>query len=1305
MTRRGVFEHTSKQTRIEAKKARDEARRVRTRALPSAMAKRRTRGRAKKEQVEAEKEVEEKADEKEERVEGPRSQDEELAMLAERIRNESGKDALVKALGKLAEMLEVAPQAKMSVRSAYLPCALALTEPGVFRHKDREVKLLLATCLAHVMRLYAGVPDHPYNDSRLADVFGRFLWTFRLLDDAGGSSYARALHVLEIISRIKCCVLLLDFENQELTLDVMTVLFSAVNAENHGNVAPLALDVLCDIVRACEGDVHQDMLDVILWALIEGRKVEQHTFELAQGVLRRCELELMGPVQAFLCATIETGPIQNSELHDQYHDIILLLYENCPSMLGNVLPALEVELTVDDEEKRASAVNVLGKVFGLSEGDAVSEFPALFESFLDRFHDKRTSIRQSMVDCAKNIALSSEDGREKIIAALEERLLDPEDKVRSSTVSALCDIACVAPSELSKHTILQAATRLRDKRVPVRKEAMNKLASVFSKLSTMEEGVFEKIVWIPAKILPLVYDEHIGLHTVEHLLQKKLVSPKLEPEVAVEIWSKAYAHCEATAAQALHEILHSKAALQKHFKEYIKKRGELKAASKECNASVEAEMKGAMHAIAQFFPEREIALQHLVGIHALKDGHIMRGLETLAGNDTIPEAAKRAEVDVLKRVGSQSPLYDFVRTLCARLSCAPFRKEHVGVLLDTIGDILENSAAPLADPYASLLLCVSKALPALLSNSLPRLERILHASERCHDMMVESMLKIIVSAGNYFQSDPSDRSKLQVILSRICRTGTRQQAKYAVRALGALFDVDVKDVSATLGVAMHNALKASNTSMGRKKAALVAFANLCQRCPDGVESYVPAVLDTVADILRRKENSAETISLKIEATKFLARVCLPTDTKDLQLVPPKEISWKLADALATLTSLVEVDVNGEPREESAMVRLAAAKALLRIVRWRNAKVHVEAYRLIAYVALDPVADVRHGFATKLYKGIRLYGLNSKFAAIFAMFAVDVEPEFVNYAKACLKYYIRSKRQTAQRAALAGKKLTVSSHPEFILPFLLHVLAHHPDFPNVEAQSVGQKDDKIADAIAPFQTIISFAIGALLLTPTDGLEPGSSLPAVLAVLRRLKVVEDPHSQRVSCAVWTLADIALQMAKELALKRHWDITRKFPGSVPVPNIFKPREEKRDPLASPAARRPSVEGSFLPDQLLPISPGWKGFFSTTPSKRTRPTPAAENTPPENREAAVHHITPPDGLAMRTRPSRAASAAARDNILKDAQQHGSEKSNDSNASMRSSPEQLLDPKVSRQSKRMKSKLAGKENEHDLPRRTRRRV
>lgn len=1305
VTRRGMFEHHSEQMVDEGKKRRETKHDACARVqVPSAMAKRRTRGRAKKDEVEDPKEVDKGEKEKEDRVEGPRSQDEELAILAERIRSESGKDALVKALGKLAEMLEVAPQAKMSVRSAYLPCALALMEPGVFRHKDREVKLLLSTCLAHVMRLYAGVPDHPYNDFRISEVFGRFLWTFRLLDDAGGTSYPRALHVLEIVSRIKCCVLLLDFESQELTLDLMQVFFSSVNSENHANVAPLALDVLCDIVRACEGDIHQDMLDVILLAMIEGKKVEQHTFELALGVLRRCELELMGPVQAFLCSTIETGPIQNSELHHHYHDLILILYENCPAMLGNVLPALEVELTVDDEEKRASAVILLGKIFGLGEGDAVSEFPTLFGSFLDRFHDKRASIRQSMVDCAKGIALASEEGREEIVSSLEERLLDPEDKVRSSAVSALCDIICATPGEVSKSTMLQAAARLRDRRVLVRKEAMNKLAGVFSRLSTMEEEVFDKVVWIPSKILPLVFDEHIGLQIVENLLQKKLVSPKLQPEVVVEIWSKAYAHCEATATRALHDILHSKAALRTLFREYIKKRDELKIAAKESKNCLEAEMKGMTKAMSHFFPEKESALQHLTSIHALKDGHIMRGLETLARNDAVPEATSRAETDVLKRIGSQSQLYEFAKVLCARLICAPFRREHVTVLLDTIGDILENSAAPLADPYASFLLCLSKAFPALVSNSLPQLERILKTSERCHDVMVESMLRIIVFGGSSFQSDPTDQAKLQVLLSRICRTGTRQQAKYAVRALNALYGEDLRDIIASLGVAMHNALKATNTSMIRKKAALAAFANLCQYSPDGFESYLPAVLDIVGNILHERGKSAEAVSLKIEATKFLARICLPADTNDLQKAPPQEVSWRLADALATLTPLVEVDVDGTPKEASAEVRLAAAKALLRIARWRNAKIPAEAYRSIAYIALDPVADVRHGFAKRLFKGLRLFGLSTKFAATFAMFAVDVEPEFVNYAKTCLKSYIQSRRQIIQKAALAGKKLTVSSHPEFMLPFLLHVLAHHPDFPDRTVQHSDENGDAIADAIVPFQTILSFAIGSLLSTPSDGLEPGSSLPLVLAILRMLKVVEDPQSQKVSYAVWTLADIGLEIAKDIALKRHWDITRKFPGSVPMPNIFKPREGKRDPFASPATKRPSVEGSFLPEQLLPFSPGWKGFFSTTPSKRTKPVPASGNTPPANRDAMLHHGTSLESLTKKTRPPATASLVERDNVLKDAQQTSGEK-DVGNDGLRTFSEQANSAKETRQSKRINSQSEGKENENSMPRRSRRRV
>jgi len=76
------------------------------------------------------------------------------------------KDALLKILKQVAiNLSEVDQSPSQTMMKAMRPSMNALITPELLRHRDRDVTLLVATCISEITRITA--PEAPYNDDVL----------------------------------------------------------------------------------------------------------------------------------------------------------------------------------------------------------------------------------------------------------------------------------------------------------------------------------------------------------------------------------------------------------------------------------------------------------------------------------------------------------------------------------------------------------------------------------------------------------------------------------------------------------------------------------------------------------------------------------------------------------------------------------------------------------------------------------------------------------------------------------------------------------------------------------------------------------------------------------------------------------------------------------------------------------------------------------------------------------------------------------------------------------------------------------
>ena len=145
------------------------------------------------------------------------------------------------------------------------------------------------------------------------------------------------------------------------------------------------------------------------------------------------------------------------------------------------------------------------------------------------------------------------------------------------------------------------------------------------------------------------------------------------------------------------------------------------------------------------------------------------------------------------------------------------------------------------------------------------------------------------------------------------------------------------------------------------------------------------------------------------------------------------------------------------------------------------------------------------------------------------------------------------------AVLNRTALTQSA--EYTLPYLVFLLAHHPDLPSKETGAANK-----GVAYRPFQQMLSFLVGTL----TAGSK--QCLPAAMKMMSLMKRTVDATNVDLSHGLYVMADIALLVLNKLATQKGWE-TGQFPGQISWPKAFFTLQERRakgEPLEEGGAPR---------------------------------------------------------------------------------------------------------------------------------------
>lgn len=610
------------------------------------------------------------------------------------ITDDLNTDELIRRLKTLAHTLQAMDQDEAANNQQYTMLALHLAEEQFLTHQSRDVQLLIACCIADVLRIYA--PEAPYKDAEQIKTIFLFLITqLSGLKDPKDAAFKRYFYLLENLAYVKSFNMCFELEDcQEIFCALFHLMFKIVNDEHSGRVRSFMLDVLCPLIT--ESDiVSNDLLDIILMNIVEPNKTQRkNACHLAKELIVKTSETLEPYIQAFFNhVLILDKEDKNLKICGKIYDLIYELNHICPQVLSAVLPQLECKLKSTQENERLGAVTLLARMFSEKDSELAQRYPALWRAFLGRFNDISHDIRMKCVQYSMHFLLNHPNLRKDITDTLKLRQHDSEESVRYEVVLAIVmtarrDFQVVSDSEDLLEFVKE---RTLDKKFKIRKEAMTGLALIYRKhLSDPDvpNATKKAVTWIKDKILNGYY--MVGIEDrllVERLLNAYLVPFQLP---AAERMKKLY-HLLGTvdehATKAFVELQKNQLLVRKLVLEWLELH------RRASTPEVQKDLLGKTRALSRCLPEPVKAHEFLTKFssHLKRDGNLLELMETVARPSVSCKECSEAMAAVLKKLGQPimtNLYYNTVKMLLERISSVMVDHEAISLLIGYVKDCL-----------------------------------------------------------------------------------------------------------------------------------------------------------------------------------------------------------------------------------------------------------------------------------------------------------------------------------------------------------------------------------------------------------------------------------------------------------------------------------------------------------------------------------------------------------------------------------------------------------------------------------------
>nr|XP_015200905.1 PREDICTED: sister chromatid cohesion protein PDS5 homolog A [Lepisosteus oculatus] len=576
------------------------------------------------------------------------------------------------------------------------------------------------------------------------------------------------------------------------------------------------------------------------------------------------------------------------------------------------------------------------------------------------------------------------------------------------------------------------------------------------------DGVTQEL--LDSILINLIPAHKVGLLLVEKIFAQYMVPHNLETEEKMKCLYYLYASLDPNAVKALNEMWKCQNMLRSHVRELLDLH---KQPTSEANSSA---MFGKLMTIAKNLPDPGKAQDFMKKFNQVlgEDEKLRAQLELLISPTC---SCKQAEVCV-REISRKltypkqptNPFLEMVKFLLERIAPVHIDSEAISALVKLLNKSIEGTADDEEEGVTpdtairsglELLKVLSFTHPTSF-HSAETYESLLQCLKMEDDKVAEAAIQIFRNTGHKIETELQHiRSTLIPVLHQKAKRGTPHQAKHAVHCIHAIFhnkEVQLAQIFEPLS-------RSLNADVPEQLITpLVSLGHISMLAPDQFASPMKSIVANfiVKDLLMNdrsignkngklwspdEEVSPEVLA-KVQAIKLLVR----------WLLGMKNNQSKSANSTLRLLSAMlvsEGDLTEQKKiskSDMSRLRLAAGGAIMKLAQepCYHEIITPEQFQLCGLVINDECYQVRQIFAQKLHMALVKLQLPLEYMAVFALCAKDPVKERRAHARQCLLKNISIRREYIKQNPMANEKL-VSLLPEYVVPYMIHLLAHDPDF--------------------------------------------------------------------------------------------------------------------------------------------------------------------------------------------------------------------------------------------------------------------
>jgi sister-chromatid-cohesion protein PDS5 len=840
-------------------------------------------------------------------------------------------------------------------------------------------------------------------------------------------------------------------------------------------------------------------------------------------------------------------------------------------------PAAYPPLRLDDEDKtEAPAANIL--TTPLSAISFSQTHNTTFHNFLSRRNDKSPAIRAAWTTAVGYILSTSAGGiglgREDetvLIQGIGEKLSDSDEKVRLAAVKA---IECFSFRDVilklgpnggvgKEGSVLSTlADRCRDKKPAVRVAAMSLLGKLWGaatgEVLAGHEAVTAALGAVPSRIYNSFYANDLELNVLlDRVIYECLVPLSYPPPKKASKNTASNGSSQAAGAAAIDpdairaerillllrsldatgkKAFFAMQARQPQFAHvldtYLKQCDQFNGGVMDENGPKKlANLTKTTRYISQFLPDGPKAEQELYRFAKLNDRRGYNLIKYIIGQEHDFKTVHKALKELMKRIQtSKDPaIRDTLLPLLYRSGCLMFNRSHLATIMEYSRSDKDNMGAAAHE----ILNEISQRNPDLFKTHIGQLCKDLvdqaPTQTRENDPVVVETLKACSTYAQKYPKDvPADKEFTRTMINYALYGQPAKAAKYAVNILLAKKD-EKGLVSAT--DLLQRTLKDWTYGSKHFLNRLATVSQLELLAPKVTLDDEEKILNmTVQQVLLDVRTGAsdkdpdwvddadldEECQAKCLALKTLANRLRSTEDIDEAKEKAKPV-WKLFMKLVRSKGELSKG-KPTPKHHRARLRLLAGQLLLKLCTQKHfdEMLSAEDFDALALTTQDAVQEVRHGFVKKLQKYLADNKLRSRFYTVIFLMAFEPSTDF----KQRTETWIRSRARHFQ-----DHKQPVL---EAVMPRLLSLLAHHPDY--------SAELDELVDHARYMLFYVS-------LVATE-----ANLGLIYKYAERVKQTHDgvnPDSDHHQ----VLSDLAQAVIRKWQEKKNW-VFNAYPGRVGLP-----------------------------------------------------------------------------------------------------------------------------------------------------------